>query len=129
LRILPIWKAKAEPKCKIFAWTLLHKKILTTNSLIKRNWSNDTTCKLCCINPETPTHLCEDCVLTKEVWSVLKQWLGLSVLDKAPMGGIHSQLLAKMPRKNFLEHIDATKTSSFSLQGTNRAAPVGDDES
>jgi hypothetical protein len=44
-------------------------------------------------------------------------------------GGIHSQLLAKMPPKNFLEHIDATKTSSFSLQGTNRAAPVGDDES
>ena len=31
--------------------------------------------------------------------------------------------------KNFSGHIDATKTSSFSLQGRNRAAPVGDEES
>ena len=31
--------------------------------------------------------------------------------------------------KNFSKHIDATKTSSFSLQGRNRAAPVGDEES
>jgi hypothetical protein len=29
LRIMPIWKARAEPKCHFFAWTLLHKKILT----------------------------------------------------------------------------------------------------
>jgi len=32
LKVLPIWKAKAEPKCKFFAWTLLHKKILTANN-------------------------------------------------------------------------------------------------
>ena len=31
--------------------------------------------------------------------------------------------------KNFPENNDATKTSSFSLQGRNRAAPVGDEES
>jgi hypothetical protein len=37
LRITPIWKAKAAPKCRFFAWTLLHKKILTANNLMKRN--------------------------------------------------------------------------------------------
>jgi hypothetical protein len=37
LKPMPIWKAKAEPKCRFFAWTLLHKKILTPNNLIKRN--------------------------------------------------------------------------------------------
>ena len=26
LKLQPIWKAKAEPKCRFFAWTLLHKK-------------------------------------------------------------------------------------------------------
>ena len=52
LRILPIWKAKAEPKCKFFTWTLLYKKILTANNLIKRNWSNEPTCKACGIYPE-----------------------------------------------------------------------------
>lgn len=35
LKLLPIWKAEAEPKCHFFAWTLLHKKILTANDLSK----------------------------------------------------------------------------------------------
>ena len=35
MRITPIWKVKAEPKCRFFAWTLLHKKILTANNLMK----------------------------------------------------------------------------------------------
>jgi len=28
LKLNTIWKAKAEPKCRFFAWTLLHRKIL-----------------------------------------------------------------------------------------------------
>ena len=35
LRISAIWKAKAEPKCRFFAWTLLHGKILTADNLQK----------------------------------------------------------------------------------------------
>jgi hypothetical protein len=31
----PIWRAKAEPKCRIFAWILLQHKILTANNLAK----------------------------------------------------------------------------------------------
>jgi len=90
LRLTPIWKAQTEPKCRFFAWTLLHKKILTANNLIKRNWPNDPTCKLCGIDPETPTHLCKDCPYSKQVWSQLKSWLQLSVLDSVPMtGSIH----------------------------------------
>lgn len=38
LNITPIWKAKTEPKCRIFAWILLHRKILTANNLAKRGW-------------------------------------------------------------------------------------------
>jgi len=65
LRLTPIWKAQTEPKCRFFAWTLLHKKILTANNLIKRNWPNDPTCKLCGIDPKTPAHLCKDCPYSK----------------------------------------------------------------
>jgi hypothetical protein len=36
IKITPIRRAKAERKCRFFAWTLLHKKILTTNNLLKR---------------------------------------------------------------------------------------------
>jgi hypothetical protein len=30
LKLTPVWRAKAEAKCKFFALTLLHKKILKT---------------------------------------------------------------------------------------------------
>lgn len=69
LCIMPIWKARAEAKCRFFAWTLLHKKILTANNLIKRNWPNGPICKLCGTGPENPTHLCKDCPFSKQVWT------------------------------------------------------------
>jgi hypothetical protein len=91
LKLTPIWKAQAEPKCHFFPWTLLHKKILTANNLMKRNWPNDPTCKLCGNNPETPTHLCKDCPYTKQAWKQLKNWLHLSGLNSILMtGSLHS---------------------------------------
>jgi hypothetical protein len=67
--ITPIWKAKSEPKFKIFAWILLRKKILTANNLVKRNWLHDSICKLCNIALETSTHLCKDCGFSGQVWN------------------------------------------------------------
>ena len=62
-----------------------------SQQLDQSNWPNDPTCKLCSIDPETPTYLCKDCVFIKQVWSILKQWLGLSVLYTVPTGGsIHN---------------------------------------
>jgi hypothetical protein len=81
LRIMPIWKARAESKCRFFAWTLLHEKILTANNLIKRNWLNNPICKLCGVEPENPTHLCKDCTFSKQVWGIFKTWFGLSTIN------------------------------------------------
>lgn len=90
-KLMPIWKAAAEPKCKFFAWTLLHEKILTASNLSKRNWPNDPICKLCGIDPETPTHLCRDCPFSLQVWNHLKQWLNLSAMDSVnSTGSLHS---------------------------------------
>lgn len=58
---------------------------------MKRQWPNDPICKLCGSDPETPTHLCKDCAFSKQVWSFLKQWLGLSLLDSVtPNGSLHN---------------------------------------
>jgi hypothetical protein len=93
LRIMPIWKARAESKCRIFAWTLLHKKILTANNLIKRNWPNDPICKLCGVEPENPTHLCKDCTFSKQVWGIIKTWFGLSTISTVgDNGSLHGYL-------------------------------------
>jgi hypothetical protein len=108
LKIMPIWKAKAEPKCKFFTWTLLHKKILTANNLMKRHWPNDTICKLCGNDPETPTHLCKDCTFTKQVWSVIKSWFGLSILDTISINGSLHGYWHKCRRK-----VDRTHRKAF----------------
>ena len=67
MSITPIWKAKAESKCKIFAWILLHRKILTADNLERRGWPHDPLCKLCNSAPETSPHLCKDCPYTNVV--------------------------------------------------------------
>jgi hypothetical protein len=41
LAAVSIWRAKAEPKCRIFAWILLQHKILTVNNLAKQGWTHD----------------------------------------------------------------------------------------
>jgi hypothetical protein len=75
-----IWKAKTEPKCRFFAWILLHRKILTASNLAKRGWPHDPQCKLCNTEAETPTHLCKDCLFTKAIWSQLTIWYNLQNL-------------------------------------------------
>jgi hypothetical protein len=78
-----IWRAKAEPKCRIFAWTLLQHKILTANNLAKRGWPHDPICKLCQTSLETPTHLCLDCPFTRAVWVHLATQLRRQYLQHA----------------------------------------------
>ena len=64
---------------------------VTTNNLAKRNWTHDPICKLCRVDSETLTHMCKDCTFSKQVWSYLKQWLDLAVLDWVGMNGsLHS---------------------------------------
>jgi hypothetical protein len=88
LKMMPIWKTKAEPKCRFFAWTLLHKKILIANNLIKQQWPNDSACKLYGSDLETPTHLCKDCNFTRQVWTWPKGWFDLLVLDTINTNGL-----------------------------------------
>jgi hypothetical protein len=82
LAITPIWKATAEPKCKIYAWILLQRKILTADNLAKRGWPHDPLCKLCHVAPETPVHLCKKIVVTLLfiVWDQIIRWFELQRL-------------------------------------------------
>ena len=62
-----IWSAYAEPKCKFFAWLVVHRKIRTAENLALRGWPHDPICKLCRIQPETVQHLCHECSFTRAV--------------------------------------------------------------
>ena len=88
---MTIWKARAEPKCRFFAWTLLHKMILTANNLLKRGWTDETNRRLCGNDLETPVPLCKYCPFTEEVWENLKQWLQLTAIQSVnTAGSLHS---------------------------------------
>ncbi|WVZ62234.1 hypothetical protein U9M48_012000 [Paspalum notatum var. saurae] len=63
-----IWKARAELKCKIFAWILLQNKILTADNLAARGWPHQQACTLCAGPLETGLHLFLHCPFTQEVW-------------------------------------------------------------
>lgn len=69
-----VWKAVAELKCKFFAWTVLHKKILTAENLTARGWENEERCILCSSSPETVQHLCMSCTFLKSVWETVRRW-------------------------------------------------------
>ncbi|WVZ97032.1 hypothetical protein U9M48_042597 [Paspalum notatum var. saurae] len=64
-----IWKARTEPKCKIFAWILLQNKILTADNLAVRGWPHQQACTLCSGLLETGLHLCLQCPFAQEVWN------------------------------------------------------------
>jgi len=87
MKIIPIWRAKAEHKYCFFTWTLMHKKILIANNLLKREWTEGTKCKLCDNDLETPTHLGKDCPFIKEVWGIIKHWFNLPMLETVSEGG------------------------------------------
>ena len=85
-KIRPIWKARAEPKCHFFAWTLLHKKILTADNLPKKGWPNNPICSMCHNSPETPIHLCKEYPFARQVWNLLIRWSGMAHVQTLEYG-------------------------------------------
>jgi hypothetical protein len=81
MNLCPIWKAMVEPRCRFFAWTLLHKRILTADNLLKRGWPCNPLCCLCNSAPETILHLCKDCSFSREVWNKVLSWANLPFLN------------------------------------------------
>jgi hypothetical protein len=63
-----VWDSTAIPKVIFFFWTLMHKKILTGENLMKRNIAGPHRCALCKEAMETSDHLFVDCQFANKVW-------------------------------------------------------------
>lgn len=99
-KILPVSKAKADWTCHFLAFTQIYRKILTAINQHKTHYqiggsllvtktlggsaestwglllqsgsdNHDPVCKLCKNKSEITFHLCEDCILAKEVWRII----------------------------------------------------------
>lgn len=69
-----IWRARAENKFKVFAWTMAREKVLTTDKLQKRGWPHQDHCALCNGPLETCIHLALLCPFAKSVWRLTLAW-------------------------------------------------------
>ncbi|KAE8770644.1 hypothetical protein D1007_57563 [Hordeum vulgare] len=66
-----VWRVKATLKSKVFMWTALQNRVLTTDVLLRRGWENDYFCPLCRRNQETITHMLSECTWSKQLWEVV----------------------------------------------------------
>ena len=74
-----IWKAKAENKCKIHAWILMHDKMLAADNLQKKRWPHQDHCVLCNSPMETGLHLSLLCPYATAVWDQVLSWKNFAV--------------------------------------------------
>jgi hypothetical protein len=68
---MEVWDTMALPKVNFFFWTLMHKKILTGENLMKRNIVGPHRCSLCKEAMETMDHLFVDCLFANKVWNLI----------------------------------------------------------
>ena len=70
-----VWDPMALPKVNFFFWTLMHRKILTGENLMKRNIAGPHRCTLCKEAMETMDHLFVECPYANRVWTHTLQGL------------------------------------------------------
>jgi hypothetical protein len=69
-----LWKAKVEPKVKVFGWTTMHQKLPTPNILAARGMQATQVCALCNSNSKDAHHLLIDCTFSRQVIHHIWAW-------------------------------------------------------
>ncbi|RVX14661.1 hypothetical protein CK203_011960 [Vitis vinifera] len=73
-----IWRSCAQPKISFFAWEASWGRVLTLDRLQKRGWVLANRCFLCQKCGESIDHLLLHCERTREVWTLLLSFFGVS---------------------------------------------------
>jgi hypothetical protein len=83
-----VWKANTDPKCRFFAWLILHNRAQTADILAKKNCPHNPSCSLCFCLPETVEHLFTQCNFVEAVWQEISNHHGLPDYQSlAALGG------------------------------------------
>ncbi|XP_078161769.1 uncharacterized protein LOC144557107 [Carex rostrata] len=62
-----IWKLKAPPRFKVFAWLMLLNKVLTIDNLSRKGWCMVNRCAMCKSDTETVLHLFNTCPIAQQL--------------------------------------------------------------
>jgi hypothetical protein len=79
-----IWKSNVEPKCRFFAWLLLHHKLWTADRIIRHGGQANPICQLCKTQPETMLHIMSECSYSRLVWQQLEEWTDATNVHMQP---------------------------------------------
>lgn len=63
-----IWNLRAPPRYKIFAWLLIHRKILTAENLMKIGYHFPSICYMCRQNEESIHHMFNECTQARMLY-------------------------------------------------------------
>ncbi|CAN6202116.1 unnamed protein product [Urochloa humidicola] len=66
-----VWKNRAPPKVKFFAWLLLQNRIQCRTLLKKKNIIESDTCEICGREPEDAEHIISKCSFAHRFWGHL----------------------------------------------------------
>ncbi|CAH9091992.1 unnamed protein product [Cuscuta epithymum] len=71
-----IWKSYIPPKFSFIAWLAFRNRLATYDNLEYLDVIN--VCPFCKGEPETVSHLYFECIITGQVWTRIKAWLGIT---------------------------------------------------
>ena len=105
-RVDDIWFKHISSKVSLLVWRLLRNRLLTKDNLVRRGilLPTDGACAAGCDNIESASHLFLHCVTYSQVWSNVRNWLGIY---STPSGELQHHFIqftkmAGMPRTTHL---------------------------
>ena len=64
-----VWKSKAPPRLRVFAWLVISNAVLTMDNLCRRNIIILNCCSMCLRDAESVDHLFLHCHMASFLWS------------------------------------------------------------
>jgi len=78
VHISAVWSLKIPPRVHFFLWLLAKNKLLTRDNLNIRQKLDDVRC-LFCSEDESIHHLFFDCVVSRQIWYLISECLGVNI--------------------------------------------------
>jgi hypothetical protein len=83
-----VWHKQVPLKVSIFAWRLMRDKLPTKTNLVRRGMipAEDARCVAGCSQDESVSHLFLHCDDYRELWRLIRSWIGVSGVEPFDIG-------------------------------------------
>ena len=85
VHVWAVWSLKISPRVHFFLWLSAKNKLLTNLNIRKK--LDDVNCLFCSKN-ESAHHLFFDCVVLRQIWSMISEYLGVNIDDNTSVAAM-----------------------------------------